>query len=347
VSVASDLDGTRERLQTFLRDAAGADEAEIHALERLRGGAIQENWRVEVGLAGGPHAGQQALVVRTDAPSTLEESHSRAHEFAILQVARAAGVRVPEPLWLCEDESVIGRPFHVARHVPGVAAGHLVVRDAAPAGDRAALAEQLGEQLATIHRITPGSAPLDFLEVPHGPPAVPLIARYRRFLDALGDAHPTLEWGLRWCERHCPPRREIVLAHRDYRTGNYLVDDGRLSAILDWEFAGWGDPMEDVAWLCARCWRFGAWQREAGGIADRAPFYRGYERASGRRIDPASVHFWEVMAHVRWAIIALHQAERHASGVERSLELALTGRIAGECELEVLLLTEPSGEAAA
>jgi aminoglycoside phosphotransferase (APT) family kinase protein len=98
--------------------------------------------------------------------------------------------------------------------------------------------------------------------------------------------------------------------------------------------------MADIGWFCAKCWRFGAVGREAGGIAERAPFYRGYEAESGRRIDPAAVHYWEVAAHVRWAVIALQQAARHLSGCERSLELALTGRVLPELELEILDLLE-------
>ncbi|MNN88217.1 hypothetical protein D3C81_2058740 [compost metagenome] len=46
------------------------------------------------------------------------------------------------------------------------------------------------------------------------------------------------------------------------------------------------------------------------------------------------------MAHLRWAVIALQQAERHASGQQRSLELALTGRMVSELEQELLLLTQ-------
>ena len=67
-----------------------------------------------------------------------------------------------------------------------------------------------------------------------------------------------LEWTLRWLEKHAPSTGETVLCHRDFRTGNYMVNDGKLTGVLDWEFAGWGDPHEDVAWFCARCWRFSA-----------------------------------------------------------------------------------------
>jgi aminoglycoside phosphotransferase (APT) family kinase protein len=134
-----------------------------------------------------------------------------------------------------------------------------------------------------------------------------------------------------------------VLCHRDFRTGNYLFDGATLTAILDWEFAGWGDPHEDIGWFCCKSWRFARLDREAGGIADRTPFYRGYESQSGRQIDLGRVRFWEVLASVRWAVIALQQTDRHLIGGERDLDLALTGRRATECELELLMLLDGGG----
>ena len=56
---------------------------------------------------------------------------------------------------------------------------------------------------------------------------------------------------------------------------------------------------------------------------------------------PAAVAFWEVMAHIRWAVIGLQQCHRHLSGDEASLELALTGRMVAELEQELLALTAP------
>ena len=79
---------------------------------------------------------------------------------------------------------------------------------------------------------------------------------------------------------------------------------------------------------------------EAGGIAPRAPFYRAYQNASRRAIDPEAIAYWEVMAHVRWAVIAIQQAGRHLSGREPDLELALIGRKVAELEHEILAMTE-------
>jgi aminoglycoside phosphotransferase (APT) family kinase protein len=137
-----------------------------------------------------------------------------------------------------------------------------------------------------------------------------------------------------------------VLCHRDFRTGNYLVDGTRLTAILDWEFAGWGDPDEDIGWLCCKGWRFGRLDREVGGIAERAHFYRGYGEESGRCPDPERVRLWEVIANIRWAVIAMQQSDRNLIGGARSLSTAITGRRATECELELLMLLDPDGAAA-
>jgi aminoglycoside phosphotransferase (APT) family kinase protein len=330
----------RTALEAYVAEQAKADAVTFSDFRLLSGGAIQENWLAVATVCGGAFAGTLELVIRADSPSGVSVSHGRAQEFALLKAAFAAGVTVPEPLWLCSAAQVIGRPFFVMRKVSGLAVGHAVVKDTQLGGDRAALTLRLGVELARIHSIRPPRADLDFLPTYEQSPALQAIERYRAFLDQHHSAHPVLEWGLRWLERHAPPRGEIVLAHRDFRTGNYMVDAHGLTAILDWEFAGWSDPLEDIGWFCAKCWRFGAPHLEAGGIGARSDFYRGYESVSGRSIDAERVHYWEVMAHLNWAIIAIQQAQRHVSGEESSLLLALTGHIVPELEYEILCMTE-------
>lgn len=328
-------DDARARLRDFLTDEAGGA-VEITDLRRLPGGSIQENWLLDISVADGEWAGDHELVLRLDAASSVAASHGRAEEFLLLKEAHRAGVTVPTPCLSVAGGAILGRPFHVMHRVTGEAAGHRLVKQ----GPMEALVRELGQELARIHSITPPHEALSFLAVPDGSPALDAVARYRRYLDDLGAARPALEWGLRWLERNAPGKSEIVLCHRDFRTGNYMVEDGRLTGILDWEFAGWGEPEEDIAWFCAKCWRFGAVDLEAGGIAPREPFTEAYEEASGRTLDASRVAYWEVMAHVRWAVIACQQAARHLSGLEESLELALTQHVVPELELEVLRLTE-------
>lgn len=326
-------------LERFIAGAAGADRVTITERRLLSGGTIQENWLVRADITGGAHNGQLDAVVRTDSPSGVAVSHSRMQEYALLRTAFHAGVTVPEPLWLCEDQKIIGRQFFIMRCIAGTAPGHLVVKDLRLGGDRVALTQRLGAELARIHSIRPPCAQLDFLAWHEDAPALQSIRRIRSYLDTHATPHPPLEWGLRWLERHAPPRGDIVLSHRDFRTGNYMIDAHGLTGILDWEFAGWSDPLEDIGWFCAKCWRFGASDREAGGVGQREDFYRAYEAESGKPFDRAKVRYWEVMAHMNWAMIAMQQAERHVSGEETSLLLALTGHVVPELEYEIMMMT--------
>jgi aminoglycoside phosphotransferase (APT) family kinase protein len=326
----------RVALAAFIRRSSGASEATVEDVERLRGGAIQFNLALDVRIDGV----LQRLVLRSDAPSGVEVSRPRDQEFALLRAAFAAGVPVAEPLWYCDDPAVFGRPFFLMRFVEGTAAAHRIVKDETLGGNRHTLAGRIGEALARIHAIpqTPG---LHFLNQPARSPALDFVDQSRAYLDANAFARPALEWGLRWLELNAPPAAAPVLVHRDFRTGNIMLDEHGIAAVMDWEFAAIGDAHEDLGWFCAKCWRFGRDDREAGGIGDREDFYRGYEAGGGGRIDDARVRYWEALAHARWAVIALQQAQRHSSGAERSLELALTGTIVPGLERELLRMTAP------
>ncbi|MFR0693513.1 phosphotransferase family protein [Enterobacterales bacterium AE_CKDN230030158-1A_HGKHYDSX7] len=326
------------RLADFIREQASATRVVIQARKRLSGGAIQENWLLDLQIEGGPWAGSRRWVLRSDALSALPASLDREQEFAVLQVVHQAGVKVPRPLWLCRDVHVHGRVFFLMEYVPGVAAGRLLSAGAGSQG-QAQLAAQLGANLARLHQVCPPCATLDFLPMPDSPPALVTIQAYRRYLDTLADAYPVLEWGLRWCELQVPPSSGLCLLHRDYRTGNYLASEQGLEAVLDWEFTGWGDPCEDLGWFTAPCWRFTRPDLEAGGIGVLEDFLQGYHELSALSIERSQLHYWQVMATLRWAVIALQQGQRHLSGEEPSLELALTARLLPELELDILNMT--------
>jgi aminoglycoside phosphotransferase (APT) family kinase protein len=323
-------------LAGWLAQATGAREVAVERLARLGGGAIQENWALDVACCGGRLDGRHELVLRTDARSRVAVSWDRAQEYRILEAVFHGGVTVPQPVALCEDPAVIGQTFYLMRRVPGEARGHKLVRDPTVRAQGEALVARIGAELARLHRLAPPVPGLAFIPVPDRPPAMWRIAEYRRHLDAMRATECVLEWALEWLDRHAPGTERMCLVHADLRTGNYLVDNGGLSAILDWEFAAFGDPLEDLGWMLAKYWRFGAYQLEAGGIGTREGFLAGYEIAAGHVVDRAAVAWWEVMATVRWAVIALMQAARHFDGGEDSLELALTAHVLPVLELDLL-----------
>src|SRR6266851_2970936 len=327
-------------LARFLAEASGACAVEITRLELLPGGAIRENWGLDAEFTGGWLAGTQRLVLRTDAPTGIPSSLGRIEEFAVLKAVFAAHVSVPEPLWACPDPSVFGKAFFVMRRVAGSAQGRQITSDPTLEPMLPAVAARLAQELARIQTIRPLRRELGFLP---SIGALEHIASFRAYLDRHPQPRPVLEWAARWLETHLPEPAAPVLCHRDFRTGNYMLDGAELTAILDWEFAGWGDPDEDIGWFCCKGWRFARLDREAGGIAARAVFYREYEAASGRHLDPERVRFWEVLANLRWAVIALQQSDRFLIGGARDLSTAIIGRRATECELELLMLLDPVG----
>ncbi|MEO3428760.1 phosphotransferase [Pelagibius sp. CAU 1746] len=332
----------RAALAKWLAERWGAREIVVSKVWKLSGGAIQENWALDVSVRGGAKEGDYPLVLRTDAPSSIALSHSRAEEFALVSAAQAAGVKVPEPYLFCADLSLLQRPFYLMARVDGLALGPKVVKDRTWGGDRRALLEDLGVQLGRIHKITPQTHDFPFLEAAPENSARAALDALRRHLDALGRRFPVLEWGMAWLDRNIPGEQgDVVLSHRDFRTGNLMLNADGLAAILDWEFAGWSDPAEDIGWFSAACWRFSRRDLDGGGLGALEDFLRGYRRETGRGIDPDRLAFWQAYAHLRWAVIALQQGERFLSGAEEAIEPALIGRRAVEMEWDLLTLTPP------
>jgi aminoglycoside phosphotransferase (APT) family kinase protein len=322
-------------LEAWLMSALGAKQLRITDAQLLSGGAVQENWRLAAALDGQP---PQIWVLRTDANQRLSLSLDRAAEFQVIEAAFAAGVPVAEPIVRCQDESVIGRPFLIQRFVQGQAAARQIIRDANLPETGPKLAAELGAALARIHTMRPADKALSVLPVPMAEPARAEVARLRAAITGASHPRPALEYILSWLDAHAPVTPQLTLVHGDFRTGNYMVQDGRLAAVLDWEFAHWGDPYEDIGWFCARCWRFGQEGEalEAGGIAPRDAFYQGYEAAGGAPIDPSAVAYWEILAAARWGAIALLQGDRYFKDGETSIELALTGAMVPEMEFDCL-----------
>ena len=325
-------------LECWLAEKVGAKSLRLGPVKLLAGGAIGENWRIGATVDGGPYKGSHDWVLRTDAPSGVALSHQKNEEYACLVAALEAGVTVPAPIAQCDDAGLIGAPFMVTGFAQGLAQGRKIVRDPAIGEYGQALAERLGAELARIHSVQPPREDLAFLGEPPENPALAQVDALRRHLDNdISQAHPALEYVLAWLAANAPETDRIVLVHSDYRTGNYMIEGGELTAILDWEFAHWGDAHEDIGWFCARCWRFGEDEREAGGIGSRQAFYDGYQSVSAKPVEAAIVPYWEIMAAARWAVVALMQGERHLSGKEESIELLLTGLMAPEMEYDALM----------
>ncbi|HVE83520.1 MAG TPA: phosphotransferase family protein [Myxococcales bacterium] len=328
-------------VEALLSERTGG-EVKVRELVPLFGGACQDNYKLELSISRGELQGDRRMVLRSDAVQSLPSSLNRQDEFHVIRAAVRAGVRTPDAHWLCEGLVRPGAGAYFMDWVEGEALGRRVVKHPELAAAREKLPEELAAELAKVHTVTRASAPelgLDRAPTRQGAAAAAL-AHARALSQAMREPHPAVELALRWLSDHVPAGEEETLVHGDFRTGNFMVTPAGLSAVLDWEFARFGDPMEDVGWLCVRDWRFGQNQLPAGGLATRPRFYDAYARASGRAVLPAKVHWWEVMGNVRWAVGSVGQGERYLSGEESDLELIAIARRAVEMEYEALRLIE-------
>jgi aminoglycoside phosphotransferase (APT) family kinase protein len=161
-------------------------------------------------------------------------------------------------------------------------------------------------------------------------------------MDQLLQPAPVFQLGVSWLRRNMPriPER-LSIVHGDVRNGNLIIDDQGLAAVLDWEVAKVGDPMEDLAWPCLRCWRFGEDALEVGGFGDRATLAAAYADAGGD-FDPAAFHWWKVLGTLRWGLGLAGQARAHLDGSFSNIVMAASGRRVGELEYDLLCLLGPA-----
>ena len=311
--------------------------ASIEKLARESGGASRQTWSFDAVVRGERHG----LILRRDPPTTGKASDrsatalDRHTEFRVLAAAHKAGVRAPEPLFELRADDGLGEAY-IMRRVGGTAIARKLLRDPPYEQARGKIAGQLGEILARIHAVHLKSLP----PLVHRE-AADHVAGLRRALDTLSQPQPVFELALSWLDRRKPaPIARPLLVHGDYRTGNYLADESGVTAILDWEGAHLGDPVEDLGWLCVKSWRFGAVDKPAGGFGRREELWAAYESAGGAKVDPARAHWWEVFGTARWGIICHQQAWRHLSGAVKSRELASIGRRAVETEVDLLQLLQ-------
>ncbi|MEV4374223.1 phosphotransferase family protein [Nonomuraea sp. NPDC049637] len=339
------------RVEAIAREVYGPDAAVPYAI-RLTGGASRETWALDVVVPGGD---RHELVLRLDGPgAALEAGTGLAEEARLMRAAAEAGVPVPHVVAAAgppagpPTDSPTSRPpgpparphagpYVLMSRIPGETIPRRILRDEAYREARPKLAAQCGRALAAIHRMPLSCLP----ETASAPQAVPgdPLRRWRDVLDLTGEPHPVFELALRRLAADRPPAAPAAVVHGDFRNGNLIVGPEGVRAVLDWELAHAGDPLEDLGWLCVKAWRFGS-PLPVGGFGGYAELTAAYEEAGGRPVDLDALRWWETFGVLKWGIICVMQTMRHVRGGASSVELAALGRRACQNEWDLLgLLT--------
>jgi aminoglycoside phosphotransferase (APT) family kinase protein len=318
------------QLERAAQDVFGTG-TRIEVIGMLSGGASRRLLHAD---AVGPDGERHGLVI-SERPDHVPGFGRSSGEYCGMRAARRAGIPAPEP-YLEFPNAHGGAPRVMMSFVPGEARARRILSDPRFGVLRGALTEQVATAAARLHAVTLEEAGVEDI----GEDVAALsISELERMLDRVGEPHPALEAGLRLLRRQIPANgRPRALLHGDFRLGNLLVDERKLTAVIDWELCHVGDPVEDLGWMCARSWRFGADQNPALGVGSRERLLDAYAAAGGERIAPAELRWWEAYANARWAVVCILQAARHLSGAEQSLELAAIGRRTCEAEWDLLTM---------
>jgi aminoglycoside phosphotransferase (APT) family kinase protein len=309
----------------------------VAAAAKLSGGASQETWSFDI-----VHANGRFGAILRRSPKGYGAAPSRAAGLAaearLMQLAHDAGLPSPKVMHVLKPEDALGTGFIMAR-VEGETIARKILRDEQFAAARPMLARQLGKVAAGIHSLPRGDLP-ELREMSATREIGELEREYRSF----DWPRPVFELALRWLRNHDPgPSEQVTLVHGDFRHGNLIIGPDGVRAVLDWELAHLGDPMEDLGWICVNSWRFGEIDKPVGGFGSREELFAGYEEG-GRKADPARVKFWEVMGTLRWGVMCCGMMQRFRSGPDHSMERAMIGRRASETEIDLLRLLAPRGD---
>ncbi|AWW73529.1 phosphotransferase family protein [Erythrobacter sp. KY5] len=294
-------------------------------LTRLTGGATMESWRFS--------CGEDDFVLRRAPSLAFMEDRPFGHdvEAAVIEAARAAGVTAPQVVAVLEPQDGIGSGF-VMRALPGTPnPKEILLFDEADA-----LLKQAARDLARIHSLGRGDVPdavpvMDYRQA---------IADLRAQFEEAGGDRPIIALGLKWMADNCPDECEPVLNHGDYRMGNLLAQPGRLTGVLDWELAHFGDRHEDLAFGCMAVWRFARYDRPALGLGSLEDYFAAYEAEAGVSVDRDRFRYWLIHRTVWWALGCLRMAKFWRDGSDRMLERVVISRRTSEQELDLLMLLE-------
>jgi len=325
------MEERRRKVATALSSAAERNlggPVKIENLGSLSGGASADTWTFDAECRGKRYE----LILRLAPPRKDQIRLDRMTEAKLLSLAGKAGVPVPKVLFQVDEEDGLD-PGYAMERIAGETIARRILREDRYAEARSRMARQCGEILCRIHSMDTSSLP-PLKEQPAATLVEQLYPMYRAF----GQELPVFEVTFRWLQDHLPESAQPTFVHGDFRNGNFIVGPEGIRAVLDWELAHLGDPMEDLGWICVNSWRFGNIDLPVGGFGRREDLFQGYEAAGGGPVDPGEVHFWEVFGTLKWGLITILQAFTHLGGARRSVELAAIGRRTSETEIDLVRL---------
>lgn len=281
-----------------------ADDIEIHELPVLTGGYSRQMFRFDAHLVRNGSREVLPLILGKDPPSESAILHSdRQLEHDLLERLRQhTTIPVSESYLVESDPATFKSPAMIIQRMPGTSEVSALFH-----GDRTheaeAIATQLCEYIAQLHLTDPELLnPDGQLNDPRGVGVdVSSWERYmettidyylRSYDDFAFDPVPVFRDAYLYLKHTRPRPLPLRVVHGDFNPANFLYEDGRVTAIVDWENAHIGDPREDLGWLklmdlLSNTNLFGSVQAEGG-------FLGLYNKLTGFGVTEEEVNYFQL-----------------------------------------------------
>ena len=307
-SVQQVVDGLKKLI---CHEIPSARDISLERLSRAAGGLSRENWSLDASWtdANGQHA--HHLMLMRDAAGTLLNTE-RSREFEVLKALEGSAVAAPVVHWMDPDGRFLGAPSLVMALMPG-SCDYMVLNGSRPLPERLQLAHDFLELLVKIQAVDWRAQGLgERLGVPEGSPGKAELghweAEYRR---VQLEPHPELDYVLNWLSGTAPQAEAVVLVHGDFKPGNALIEDTRITAKLDWETAHLGDPLEDLGWITNPVRKR---EHQISGHWEREQIVEAYRKLTGRKVCEADLIWWNVFSCWKLAVIQLTAVNEFVAG---------------------------------
>lgn len=305
-----EVEVTAERLQGLLQDSLGGTPLRVVSFHRVYGGYSKDTFLFDVAVDG---AATESLVLRRDLPFGPAGTTVR-DEFALLRRLFDNGFPVAEPLLLDPEGRHVGQAAMVSRRVAGRAG-----TDGWSADPRCRdeIVRKLARIVARLHAQDPAGLGVA-VEGGDARAAVRAYLELWRERWHRHRVHPslTIASGFDWLLSHIPEiNGRPVVVHGDIGFHNVMVEGGDITALLDWEFAHAGDPVEDLGYARQFIEPLGCWEL----------FLDAYVAAGGAPYRQENARFYEVWRSVRNAICCMTAWSGFLDGAYPAVKMAYQG----------------------
>ena len=298
----------------------------VTCLEYLSGGSSNETWKFQISSG----SNKEDFILRRSFGSSSPLAILKSEEAEIQRLVYKEGAPVPEIIAVADKDSPLGDAY-IMKYVDGETIARKILRDEKYKLVRKNLAFECGAAIAKIHKV-----PIKKVKGLQNKSAKDLIDQLHDTYKSFQHPLPVFEYTFKWLKEQDFGSQRYNLVHGDFRLGNIIVDEHGLRAVIDWELAHIGNPIQDLGWICVNSWRFGQSENIVGGFGQIKDLLKGYSSISKNDITNEQIKTWQIFGTLRWGVICLIQTFAHLIGENNSVERAAIGRRVSETEIDLV-----------